>query len=159
VMLIAPTVDDRADRLTDDGAPHQSWPSLGVVPYHVLELIHGHSRSSLLNASTSPVIRIRLARGRRAQPAPAPLDAAPAELPEIDQDGLVFREGPDLGRMRLDLEQIAPLLVDCSPFASSREVNCDERRLQTADALLDLSGRPVNAQQVQRLAHPADRRH
>jgi hypothetical protein len=160
VMLIAPTLDNPADRQTNGDAPRQSWPSLGVVPYHLLELIHGHSRSSLLNASSGQTIRIRLAQRPRARPAPAPLDAAPAEVPEIDQDGLVFREGPDLGRMRLDLEQIAPFMIDCGALASSREVNCDERRrLQTADALLDLSGRSLNARQAQRLAHPSERRH
>lgn len=136
VMLVAPSVEDAGSRQTNGDAPRpQSWPTLGVVPYHLLELIHGHSRSSL-NASDAPVVRIRLAERRRRTV--APLHPAPGAAPEIDPDGLVFREAPLAGRLQFDFDLLTPMSLDCSRPAARHDVGCDEmRRLQTDQALLE----------------------
>ena len=156
VMLIAPSVEDAGSRQTSGDAPRpQSWPTLGVVPYHLLELINGHSRSSL-NASDAPVVRIRLSR-RRHQ-AVSPLHPAPAASPEIDPDGLVFREAPLANRLQFDFDLLTPMSLDCSRRATRREVACDEmRQLQSDQALLEGQTRAPSGDITQRGAAVAER--
>lgn len=137
IMLIAPTVENAGSRQTNGEAPPQQWPMLGVVPYHLLELIRGHSRSSL-NASDTHVVRVRLADRRRTRRTPAPLHTAPASPPEINPERLVFREAPLATRPRFDLDTVTPMSIDCSQPTTRHDVGCDEmRRLQTAQALLE----------------------
>jgi hypothetical protein len=155
IMLIAPMVDRNAGATqTNESQPQESWPSLGVVPYHLLDLIHGRSSSSL-NASDVRVVPTRLADRRRKRRAPTPLQTAPSEPPSIDADGLVFREPALQGRMQLELNGLTPLTLDCDPAGPQRNIVCDDlQTLETAQALLERSGRATGTGIAPRVVPP-----